>query len=602
MSYPPLFLAHRLRHTEVRVGDSEVISENPMCGQGAISGRRAMKESIDVICGCGLAMRGRWVGIQMFNKTKSLTLCEVEVFVEPREPGEYTTLLNEVTSPAITAGPTTEVCVLPDGLINIAHDVSVYQSSVKRKGVPERAIDGNKDSNFAGKSCTFTAREYEPWWKVDLGEERDIYKVTITNRMDCCSFRIRHTEVRVGNSEDIDGNALCGGPIKGKRALKENIDVICGCGQPLKGRWVGIKAYERTRSLVLCEVEIYSMDSVPGLATDDGSDVTQPTFTFNPTTEQTCTVPDGLVNVAKGKRAEQISILRGGKPQRAIDGNLNSDFKAKSCTHTKKEMNPWWRVDLGAEFEIYQVTITNRQDCCPFRIKTAQIRISNGKDEVGAQCGANNLKGRAAMRETIGVICKCGEPIRGRFVTIQIMKERNSVLSLCEVEVMATPQPDVVITTEPAEVCIVPDSVVNLAVGASPSQSSTKKNLGAKLAVDGNTDTNYNSGSCTLTKKTTDQWWQLDLGEAKQVYKVVIYNRKDCCDFRLNGAEVRVGDNKLVGSNPLCGVVSDDNFADDPIEILCGCSEALTGQYVSIQLAGVKQVLTICEVQVFGLP
>ena len=38
-----------------------------------------------------------------------------------------------------------------------------------------------------------------------------------------------------------------------------------------------------------------------------------------------------------------------GFPKRAVDENYNSDYNAKSCTHTNNENNPWWRVDLGRE-------------------------------------------------------------------------------------------------------------------------------------------------------------------------------------------------------------------------------------------------------------
>ena len=40
----------------------------------------------------------------------------------------------------------------------------------------------------------------------------------------------------------------------------------------------------------------------------------------------------------------------------------------KSCTHTKGDggglTNPFWRVDLGAAYNIGKVTIYNRGECC----------------------------------------------------------------------------------------------------------------------------------------------------------------------------------------------------------------------------------------------
>merc|ERR1719446_1595338 len=37
-----------------------------------------------------------------------------------------------------------------------------------------------------------------------------------------------------------------------------------------------------------------------------------------------------------------------------------------SCTHTKKDKDPWWRVDLEAVHVISAVELTVRADCCGF--------------------------------------------------------------------------------------------------------------------------------------------------------------------------------------------------------------------------------------------
>ena len=49
---------------------------------------------------------------------------------------------------------------------------------------------------------------------------------------------------------------------------------------------------------------------------------------------------------------------------KAVDGNSASNFHSKSCTHTKVEFQPWWTVDLGAEYFVSEMVITNRDDCC----------------------------------------------------------------------------------------------------------------------------------------------------------------------------------------------------------------------------------------------
>ena len=74
---------------------------------------------------------------------------------------------------------------------------------------------------------------------------------------------------------------------------------------------------------------------------------------------------DPLKNLALGKHTEQ-STTSGHRAysSRAVDGNINSIFDDKSCTHTKTTKGNWWQVDLVDVYEIRDVVITNRGDCC----------------------------------------------------------------------------------------------------------------------------------------------------------------------------------------------------------------------------------------------
>ena len=52
--------------------------------------------------------------------------------------------------------------------------------------------------------------------------------------------------------------------------------------------------------------------------------------------------------------------IYGGSPSRAIDGNLNSNWLNRSCTHTTEVQNPWWSVDFNGMYYVHAVNITNR--------------------------------------------------------------------------------------------------------------------------------------------------------------------------------------------------------------------------------------------------
>ena len=72
----------------------------------------------------------------------------------------------------------------------------------------------------------------------------------------------------------------------------------------------------------------------------------------------------------------------------------------------------------------------------------------------------------------------------------------------------------------------------NLALRKATTQSSTfnitadNVNGVSGNAVDGNPDTNFLKGSCSLTKKGNPSWWQVDLGsDLVDVSEVHIVNR-----------------------------------------------------------------------------
>ena len=69
-----------------------------------------------------------------------------------------------------------------------------------------------------------------------------------------------------------------------------------------------------------------------------------------------------VANLALGKIAVQSSSVA--LASRATDGSTRTDLKGESCARTRYEKNPWLQVDLAAEYEILQVVITTRGDCC----------------------------------------------------------------------------------------------------------------------------------------------------------------------------------------------------------------------------------------------
>ena len=70
-------------------------------------------------------------------------------------------------------------------------------------------------------------------------------------------------------------------------------------------------------------------------------------------------------NVALGKPARQSSTAFGAEASRAVDGNTNGLWSLKSVTHAiLNQPDPWWEVDLGALYNVSEIKLFKRTDCC----------------------------------------------------------------------------------------------------------------------------------------------------------------------------------------------------------------------------------------------
>uniref|UniRef100_A0A667WKP7 F5/8 type C domain-containing protein n=1 Tax=Myripristis murdjan TaxID=586833 RepID=A0A667WKP7_9TELE len=273
-------------------------------------------------------------------------------------------------------------------------------------------------------------------------------------------------------------------------------------------------------------------------------------------------------NVARGGKVAQSSLYGRAVPEKAIDGNRASKWRQGSCACTRKDLKPWWRVDLLKTHKVNYVTITNRKDCCPQRINGAEIHIGDSLSDNGNKNPRYLLLGAfSGGTQTF----KCNG-MRGRYVNIVIPGKRQ-YLTLCEVEVYGEPARDIVPT------------------GGKVAQSSTSKNGVPEKAIDGNRANKWKQGSCTHTKEDFKPWWRLDLLKTYKVSYVTVTNRADCRRKNINGAEIHIG-NSLDdngNSNPRCALIS---------SIPAGASKTFScngmkGRYVNIVIPGKKEQLSL---------
>ncbi|KAI8514160.1 hypothetical protein Bbelb_084840 [Branchiostoma belcheri] len=144
-------------------------------------------------------------------------------------------------------------------------------------------------------------------------------------------------------------------------------------------------------------------------------------------------------------------------------------------------------------------------------------------------------------------------------------------------------------------------SDLNAALGKTAFQTSTLNGTHgprvASLAVDGITNTymNYGIATCTHTEQEADPSWWVDLGRSYIIDRLVIFNRMDCCQERLNPFNIHIGDSEQVSDNPMCGGDHQIDVTKPSVSIPC---RWMAGRYVGVRLAGLSRILTLCEVQV----
>ncbi|XP_059356723.1 fucolectin-5-like [Carassius carassius] len=146
-------------------------------------------------------------------------------------------------------------------LENLALKGTAVQSSIFYICGAAKAIDGIRYSPSGTPHpaethtyCSITDYQLNPWWRLDLLDSYYIYKVTITNRADCCPEQTSGVELRIGNSLEKNGN---NNPRCGVTSLVPGgSSVSFSCGG-MEGRYVNMYLPNIQMYLTLCEVEVF---------------------------------------------------------------------------------------------------------------------------------------------------------------------------------------------------------------------------------------------------------------------------------------------------------------------------------------------------------
>lgn len=147
-----------------------------------------------------------------------------------------------------------------------------------------------------------------------------------------------------------------------------------------------------------------------------------------------------LSNIALRKPAVQSSNSSNYWAKYAVDGKNGTNMVVDKCASTKEsDTNPWWRVDLLANYSITSVRIVNRgpdqhaqnaQDAQNLAARLLNVTVTVGLTETDVNSPCGFFAGPGTMSQL--VVIDCLTLPKGRFVKIS---KTTEFLALCEVEV-----------------------------------------------------------------------------------------------------------------------------------------------------------------------
>ena len=357
------------------------------------------------------------------------------VFDPAKTPGRYTAIYSidhgqncvsrDSISIEVIASENTEDCTVP---YNLSINKPTSQSTTYGDGVSSIAVDGNTEGSGgpwgAQANITHTRSEIQPWWQVDLEEESDIQEIRIYNRADsCCLHRLNNFYVMVSSEpfeDSLSLNALLSDPSISWRFFEGEIGIVESLSLPLSGRYVRIQLSGSPGTLHMAEVEVMGC----------------------PKGENTSSICSTPTNLAPNGIASQSSTYGDGFASLAIDRDTMANGgpwgRFANISHTSRESQPWWQVNLGKVADIQEVTIYNRaEECCAPRLRNFYIMVSSSPFEEGisldtllaqSSISSHFFTGSAGFKETITL------PAQGQYLRIQL-SDTLGTLHMGEVQI-----------------------------------------------------------------------------------------------------------------------------------------------------------------------
>ncbi|XP_046368461.1 uncharacterized protein LOC124143504 [Haliotis rufescens] len=281
--------------------------------------------------------------------------------------------------------------------------------------VPQLAVDGGFGTDFIADNTTFATAvgDTMPYMDIDLGSNFLLVSVTITNRGDCCADRLRNIRVEVYNNDPTLGGTPQVCTTIGSTAPAASSNTTFTCSAMAFGRYIRFNKFSMVDANDILQFVEVVLDGVPLSAV----------------------IPVG------GSQVSSSSVFTFGStnfgPQLAVDGGFGPDFVVDNTTFgtAVEDTMPYMDIDLGSNFLLRSVTITNRADCCSERLRNIIIEVHDNNPTLGGTPQVCTTIGSTAPAAGSTTTFNCtGTPI-GRYIRLKKSSkvDASDILQLVEV-------------------------------------------------------------------------------------------------------------------------------------------------------------------------
>ena len=298
-----------------------------------------------------------------------------------------------------------------------------------------------------------------------------------------------------------------------------------------------------------------------------------------------------FVDLSKGE-ATQSTTAHGGKPSRAIDGNINGVWNKKSVTHTANKANQWWQVKIKHSYPVTSVVLYNRN--------VLQKRLTNFAivllDDSGAEVFRQSYYTDGTFFKKSQAFPISKEGIFAKVIRIEQLG-KTGTLSLAEVKATTSQVPLLPYKT------VTFNEVKKLDLSAAEaSQSTTRYEAEAARVIDANTNASWAGKTVNHTEVAQQQWWQVKLAKQQVITSLTLYNRVEGQEpERLSNFAIILLNNK--GREVFRKNYHENDSYVKGFESCIISAKGIAAQVIKIQQLGDEdRSLSIAEVELYGAP